>query len=104
MSEIILWIVEAVIAASIAIITKYVVPWIKSKLASSEYSLVVELVETAVAAAQQTITGSGTGAEKKATVLEYVQTQLEANGITISDEQLDVLIESAVYALNNATE
>ena len=44
--------------------------------------------------------------EKKEIVTEFLKTQLQAKNISISDEQLNALIESAVYVLrqNSAKE
>ena len=102
MNDILFEILKAVVIVAVMVVTRYVVPWIKSKISESQYAVVVALIETAVAAAEQTITAEGSGEEKKAQVLEYVQTELAERGITITDEQLDTLIEAAVYALNAA--
>lgn len=49
----------------------------------------------AVSAAEQVFKGPGRGAEKK----KYVEEWLTDHGMTVDDEKLDALIESAVYAL-----
>ena len=50
--------------------------------------------------AEQTILGDKSGPEKKAIVTKFIREQLEAKKIAISDAQLDMLIESAVYIMN----
>jgi hypothetical protein len=56
-------------------------------------------VEIAVRAAEQTIKGSGQGAIKKDEVINFVTSWMISHGIQISAEQLDQLIECAVYNL-----
>ena len=71
-------IANAVIALIAAIITAFVIPWIRSKTT-----------------AEQLYTGSGRGAEKKAYVVEF----LNSKGFKIDAETLDKLIEAAVFNL-----
>ena len=52
----------------------------------------------------QTIKASGAGTEKKAIVTEFLKEILTAKNISISDDQLDKLIEAAVFAMNNSKE
>ena len=56
-------------------------------------------METAVKAAEQTIKGDKKGVERKAEVIDLVTAWLVERGINISSEQLDSLIEAAVYGL-----
>lgn len=74
-------IIEAVAALIAALITAFVIPYIKGK----------------TTAAEQIYTGSGRGAEKK----EYVIKWLREHGMTVDESKLDALIEAAVYDLNN---
>ena len=61
-------------------------------------------MNVAVDAAEQTIKASGAGAEKKAIVTEFLKEMLTAKNISISDDQLDKLIEAAVFAMKNSKE
>jgi LL-H family phage holin len=101
MNDVTFMILKIVIAISVAIITRYLVPWIKAQNDSGTRKLIYELVETGVKAAEQTITGSGMGHEKKEQVELYVRDQLNQLGISISIEQIDQLIEEAVYVMKN---
>lgn len=49
--------------------------------------------------AEQTILGDKTGPEKKTIVTKFLKKQLQKKNISISDEQLNTLIEAAVYAM-----
>lgn len=90
-------IIEAVAALIAVIITAVVIPYIKSKTTTQQQSQINAWVKIAVAAAEQIYKGSGRGEEKK----EYVINWLEERGFTLDEDEVDALIESAVYELNN---
>ena len=90
-------IIEAVAALIAALITVFVIPYIKGKTTANQQQQINAWVRIAVMAAEQIYTGSGRGAEKK----EYVINWLRAHGITVDENKLDALIEAAVYNLNN---
>lgn len=104
MNDILFVILKAVLTVAIMVGIRYFVPWAKNAIDTSKLAIVAELIETAVKAAEQTITGTKTGAEKKAIVVKFIKEQLTAKNISISDEQIDALIEAAVYAMNQAKE
>jgi lipopolysaccharide export LptBFGC system permease protein LptF len=101
MNDITFMILKIVLAIAVAIITRYLVPWLKAQNNSSTRTLIYELVETGVKAAEQTITGDGRGSEKKKAVELYVLEQLDNLGITMTVDQIDEIIEEFVYAINN---
>ena len=86
---------EAVAALIAALITAFVIPYIKRKTTAEQQKEINAWVKIAVAAAEQ-IYGSGRGEEKKAYVIDW----LRNHGITVDEEKLDALIEAAVYELN----
>lgn len=100
MNEILFELLKFVIIVSIIVGMKYIIPWIKENTDLAKNQILMEIVTAAVQYAEQTISGAGTGAQKKAIVTEFLKGQLMAKDISISDEQLDALIESAVYAMN----
>ena len=87
-------IIGAIITIAVAAITVAVVPWLREKLSAEQLAVVQRWVSIAVLAAEQ-IFGSGTGAKKKAYVLEL----LTARGIKLDAEALDAMIEAAVKQL-----
>lgn len=89
-------IIEAVAALIAALITAFLVPYIKSKTTAEQQKEINAWVKIAVSAAEQIYVGSGRGEEKKAYVLEW----LRAHGVTVDDEKLDAMIEAAVYELS----
>lgn len=104
MDELIFRIVELVIIIVITLVARYGIPFLKEILEQSKLSGVMDWIDTAVDAAEQTIKGSGAGAEKKAIVTEFLHQILTSKNLSISDEQLDALIEAAVFAMNKAKE
>lgn len=89
-------IIEAVVALIAAIITAFLIPYIKSKTTAQQQEEINEWVKIAVSAAEQIYVGSGRGEEKKKYVLEW----LHAHNITLDTSKIDVMIEAAVYELN----
>lgn len=90
-------ILEAVATLAVALITTFVVPYIKSKTTKEQQTQLNEWVRIAVSAAEQVYEGPGKGDQKKA----YVLTWLAGHGIAIDEDKLDAMIEAAVYELTN---
>lgn len=80
------------------ILTSLVVPLIKAKISKEKLTQVEMWVNVAVAAAEQIFNAPHQGVSKKVYVVEFLQSK----GIKISEQELDVLIESAVYEINRA--
>ena len=94
---------EIIIAAFtllMGIITKYLVPYIEEKIEAEKFIKMKKWVKIAVKAAEQTITEVGMGEAKKAEVLKF----LNAKGFTVNFDELDKLIEAAVFEINNGIE
>lgn len=89
-------IVEAVAALIAAVITCFLVPYIKSKYGESRLAEIQKWVRIAVEAAEQIFVGSGLGEKKKA----YVEEFLASKGFSIDADSIDKMIEAAVLALN----
>lgn len=90
-------ILEAVATLAVAIITTFVVPYIKSKTTLEQQTQLNAWVRIAVTAAEQVYTGPGQGDRKKA----YVLTWLAGHGISVDEDRLDAMIEAAVFQLEN---
>ena len=93
-------IIEAIITLLVAVITAFVIPYIKSKLSADELAEIMKWVKIAVQAAEMIYKESGMGKEKK----KFVEDFLTEHGIKVDIEQLDALIESAVLELKNEFE
>lgn len=90
-------IVNAVIALIAAIISVFVIPWIKSKTTSQQREDLIAWVKIAVAAAEQIYKGDKRGAEKKQYVLDF----LNKNGFSVNEDSVNAAIEAAVKQLNS---
>ena len=90
-------ILEAVVSLIAVVITVIVIPYIKSKTTVEQQQEISAWVKIAVSAAEQIYKGIGRGEEKK----EYVLNWLAEKGIKIDANELDAMIESAVYELSN---
>lgn len=89
-------IVQAGILLIAAIISAFVIPWIKSKATTEQTSNFLRWVEIAVAAAEQ-LYESTDGEAKK----DYVVNYLRGKGITMNGEDVENAIEAAVIKLHN---
>ncbi len=86
---------EGVLTILFALVTMYVIPWIKTKVSAEELTEIIKWVKIAVQAAEMIYKESGMGEAKKA----YVKTFLEDKGIRYDERQIDSMIESAVLEL-----
>ena len=84
----------------IAIVATYLVPILKNKLHEDKYAQLLAVIEVAVNAAEQTIKGSGMGVTKKEEVIIFLNDWMYRNHFSISKEQLDALVEAAVFEMN----
>ena len=89
-------IVQAIISLAVALVTAFIIPWIKTKLNQSQLDSIQAWAAIAVQAAEQ-IYSSTQGAEKKQYVLDY----LTNKGFKIDANSINVLIESTVLELHS---
>ena len=89
-------IVNAVITLIAAIVTTFLIPWIKSKIDAAKLAQIVEWVGIAVRAAEQIYNESGMGEKKKQYVLDF----LADKGFTLDPNSINAMIEAAVKDLN----
>ena len=76
-------------------VTRYLIPWLKTQIDTEKMQTISEWAQKAVLGIQQTL-WSTSGAERKEIVTKFLKEMLTAKNISISDEQLDILIEAAV--------
>lgn len=91
---------KIVISVVTALLAYYVIPYLKNKFKQDKYKDLVEAVKVAVDAAEQTFKEGGMGKVKKEDVIKFITSYLNENKIDISVDQLDRLIEAAVFQLN----
>lgn len=95
MNEILFEIIKVVVMVAALAITRYLVPWLREKIGADKLAAAEKWARYAVLKAQQVLWEQG-GQDKKAYVMGFLKEILIAKNITLSDEQLDVLIEAAV--------
>lgn len=88
-------IANSIIALIAALISAFLIPYIKSRISAEKLTEIQEWVTVAVRAAEMIYTGTGRGAEKK----QYVRDFLADKGYTLDIDSIENLIESAVLDL-----
>lgn len=102
MNEALINLLIAIIGLAAAIITTYVVPWIKSKTTAEKWDQLIYYTTLAVRFANQTMTPDQ-WKEKKEAVTEYLQNVIDTKlHINISEEDLDKIIEGIVNEVKEA--
>lgn len=86
----------AIIPVLGVIITGFVIPFIKEKIGSEKLAKYEYWAKTAVNAAEMLFTSSGSGADKKAYVISFLDNMFNKNKTVITEQQIELLIESAV--------
>ena len=92
-------IIEFIIALLSAVITTFLIPYLKQRLSEEKQKKLLFWVQTAVKAAEQ-IYGSKTGQQKK----EYVVAFLLSKGVVFDVDEVTALIESEVYKLTDTAD
>ena len=87
---------QAVITLAVALITAFVIPWLKNKVGAQNMEQLLAWVDIAVAAAEQ-LYDSADGDKKK----DYVIHFLASKGFDVDTEVLDNAVEAAVLKLHN---
>lgn len=89
-------IINAVIALIAALVSAFVIPWIKKKAAACDLEQMQSWTRIAVAAAEQLYTALQGDVKK-----QYVMKYLAEKGYNVSDEDIENTIESEVLRLHN---
>lgn len=100
MNEIMFILFRFVLLVILAVLTRYIIPYLQKLVDNTELGYLRKVVNDAVMAAEQTVSATGAGAEKKEIVTRFIKNMLISKNISISDQQIDSLIESAVYMFN----
>lgn len=87
--------IEAVIMLIMAILTTFVIPWLKTKYTQNQLETWMRWVKIAVTAAEQIYTAEQ-WSEKK----QYVVTYLKDQGIKYNEATINNMIEAAVLELH----
>lgn len=105
MDEIILKLILACIPILGAIITYFIIPFLKSKISTEKLNQYKEYSKLAVQAAEMIYNEIGQGKTKKAYVVDFLNKKFANDKKFITEEDLDIIIEACVQELkkNNLT-
>lgn len=93
-------VLKLVVSVCAILVTVYVIPFLKSKVADKQWQDLLDIVEKSVLAAEQTI-GAKNGTIKKSEVMAFVMDYISDKGLNLTKELVDQLVEAAVYKMNN---
>ena len=96
--ELITKIVEAVVTILLALISAYVIPWLKNKVGDDKYATLVEFAEIVVRSAEKLYTQEE-WEKKKEYALELVLAKSESMGLKLEYDEINAIIEGAVQAV-----
>lgn len=88
-----------VISFAVPVATTFVIRYLETKLGNEKLKKYLSLAETAVKAAESTFLKPGSGTAKKAAVEKYLSDKI---GNVLSAEDIDKLIQAAVFEINKA--
>lgn len=96
MNEKLFEIVLMFIPILVAIITSFVIPFIKEKIGSEKLAKYEYWASLAVKAAEMMWAESGKGADKKQYVVDFLNNMFNKNKVVITEQQIEILVEAAV--------
>lgn len=107
LNDLIFNVLMAVIVAICGVICRELLPYLKEKktevikkIEQTKWSWTVEIIDSVVRAVEQTVINEH-GEEKKAIAHQMILKAMKEAGIYLSDQQIDMLIEAAVNAMND---
>ena len=104
MNEILFEILKAVVILVIILVGRYGIPYLKQLAENKNQEWIIKWIGIAVKATEQTIFGDKKGAERKAIVTKFIKKMLLQKNISLSDDQLENMIEAAVFAMKGKGE
>lgn len=106
MNETLFTIIKYAIGILTLVIFRYVIPYVKLKLENSKYANVLDFIEKCINAAESDPLFKEivkAGEKKKKYVIKSVTEYINSNGIKISVDQLNLLIQAIFTELNGVT-
>lgn len=96
-------IILALIPVLGAVITYFIVPYIRTNIDAAKLAQYKEWASLAVKTAEMLWRETGHGEDKKAYVVNFLTDMFNSRKIVITEEQMNVLIESAVKEMKEIT-
>ena len=107
MNNLLMNVLTAVIVALIGVITTQLLPFLTAKKAEAlakmrrtKWAWAADIIDAAVRAVEQTVAEDVHGINKKKLAVNYIMPWLSKNGIALTEDEIDQLIEAAVQAMN----
>lgn len=107
MNNLLMNVLTAVIVALIGVITTQLLPFLTAKkdealakMRRTKWAWAADIIDAAVRAVEQTVAEDVHGINKKKLAVNYIMPWLQKNGITLTEGEIDQLIEAAVQAMN----
>lgn len=88
----------ALLTLIISLVSVHLIPYLRSKVSTEKLDNIKFWANIAVEAAEMIYVGTGKGAEKKAYVMDF----LNSKGFTLNTKEIDNIIEAAVLELKLA--
>ena len=89
-------VILSLIPALGAVITYFIIPYIKANIDSIKLSQYKEWARLAVKTAEMLWKETGHGSDKKEYVTDFLNKTFNASGMVITKQQIEILIEAAV--------
>ena len=96
-------IILALIPVLVAVITYIIVPYIRTNIDAAKLAQYKEWASLAVKTAEMLWRETGHGEDKKTYVVNFLTEMFNSRKIVITEEQMNVLIESAVKEMKEIT-
>lgn len=90
----------AIISIAGALVSAYVIPWIKTNVSAKDLETITFWVRFAVRCADQLFTPEQ-WEQKKQYVMQYIIDKVASLGIKLTEEDINILIESAVNSIHH---
>ena len=95
MDEIMIKIIELIVIILAALIGRYAIPYIKTKVDMNKLALISEWALKFVKTAENVIVGSGMGEEKRNQVVTWIKEKSNEVGIKLTEDQIRTILEDA---------
>lgn len=107
MNNLIFNVLMALVVAICGVIARTLLPFLKAKkeealaqMRRTKWAWAADIIDAVVRAVEQTVGEEIHGIEKKTIAIEYIKSMFAQANITLTDEEISQLIESAVHAMN----
>ena len=99
-TKVFMTIAMAIISIAGALVSAYVIPWIKTNVSAKDLETITFWVRFAVRCADQLFTPEQ-WEQKKQYVMNYIIDKVASLGLTLSEEDINTLVEASVNALHH---